>query len=348
MDLVFIQTRTHPRPPTASTPAVAAAAAAPAAALQGSLGMGDMKSSEPQYMLKFFSENPMALKECHHRHPALAAAVETKDLTQVRAVMMLDQMGMHKNKWEKEQAYARLEADPDNPENQKAIADMIKKKQIHENYEMAMEEMPEAFGRVEMLYIDTMINNHHIKAFVDSGAQTTIMSALCVEKCGLQHLVDERFSGEARGVGTCKILGKIHMAQICIGGAFFSCSFTILEKNDVDMLLGLDMLKRHQCSIDLRDNILRMGSGGVVTAFLAEKDLPANAMGRGGPPQDGVGDQKAASSASASASAPGVDPTKVNQLVGMGFPSPAAENALLQAGGDLDQATAILLAQSGA
>ncbi len=31
-----------------------------------------------------------------------------------------------------------------------------------------------------------------------------------------------------------------------MGEAYFPCTFTVLENDDVDFLLGLDMLKRHQ------------------------------------------------------------------------------------------------------
>ena len=41
------------------------------------------------------------------------------------------------------------------------------------------------------------------QAFVDSGAQSTIMSSKCAEKSGLLHLLDDRFEGVAVGVITC-------------------------------------------------------------------------------------------------------------------------------------------------
>jgi DNA damage-inducible protein 1 len=55
--------------------------------------------------------------------------------------------------------------------------------------------------------------------------------------CGVMRLLDKRFAGEARGVGSCKILGKVHVAQMKLGGSFFSVSLTVLENNDVCKLI---------------------------------------------------------------------------------------------------------------
>merc|ERR1719215_120553 len=93
----------------------------------------------------------------------------------------------------------------------------IRQKNVEQQYYQMMEDYPESMGRVLMLYIDAYVNGHPIQAFVDSGAQNTIMSSACAEKCGLLHLLDTRFEGTAIGVGTGKILGRVHIAQLKIG-----------------------------------------------------------------------------------------------------------------------------------
>ncbi|XP_058711166.1 protein DDI1 homolog 2 isoform X2 [Poecile atricapillus] len=175
----------------------------------------------------------------------------------------------------REQERIRLySADPFDLEAQAKIEEDIRQQNIEENMTIAMEEAPESFGQVVMLYINCKVNGHPVKAFVDSGAQMTIMSQACAERCNIMRLVDRRWAGIAKGVGTQKIIGRVHLAQVQIEGDFLACSFSILEEQPMDMLLGLDMLKRHQCSIDLKKNVLVIGTTGSQTSFLPEGELP--------------------------------------------------------------------------
>merc|ERR1719282_912205 len=226
---------------------------------------------DPAWIREMLSANPDQLAQLKQNNPKLAEAYASGSLEEVAKVLK-DQQNARR---ERDALRIRMmNADPFDLEAQRMIAQEIEQKNIDQNMELAMEASPESFGSVIMLYINCVVNGHKIKAFVDSGAQATIMSQKAAERCNIMRLVDRRWAGVAKGVGTQKILGRVHMAQIQIEKDYLTSSFSILEDQPMDMLLGLDMLKKHQCTIDLKRNVLVIGTTGTETPFLSEADLP--------------------------------------------------------------------------
>jgi DNA damage-inducible protein 1 len=240
------------------------------------LGIHDLPASiTPEELLRITAENPHLITQFENNDVEMANAIKSNDPKQIRVLMMTRQLAHHKVIFDQREEEAQIFSDPMSEENQRKIEAKIRQQNIQASMETAIEEIPESFGVVQMLYIRIEVNGLPLQAFVDSGAQSTIMSAECVERCGLTRLIDTRFAGQARGVGTAPILGRIHLAQMKIQNSFFPISITVLQGGDIDFLFGLDMLRRHQCCIDLKQNLLRIEGGTTVEEcpFLSEDQI---------------------------------------------------------------------------
>lgn len=234
----------------------------------------DGSAVDPQALQQHLRSDPEVISQLLTTNPEFAQAILGDDVDALQHLLRQQHLQKLEFQRRQQEETALFNADPFDIEAQRKIESAIQQKNIDENWEAAIEHNPEAFARVIMLYVDMEVNNVPIKAFVDSGAQMTIISKTCAERCGLLRLLDKRYVGIARGVGQSEIVGRIHVAHIKIGGKFYMCSFTVLDQPNMEFIFGLDMLRKHQCSIDLKDNVLRVGGGEVAVPFLHEKDLP--------------------------------------------------------------------------
>ncbi len=139
-----------------------------------------------------------------------------------------------------------------------ALNNVLKYKKIEENYQLAHELIPESFFHVDMLYIKCSINEKEIKALVDTGAQISVMSKDCAERCEIADLIDDRVKEKMEGVGEKTALGKIWVTDIVLERYSLPCSFTVVDGVNFDLIFGLDMLKKHNFSIDFKNNCMKV------------------------------------------------------------------------------------------
>jgi DNA damage-inducible protein 1 len=291
-------------------PASASASAAPVYYAGMTLADAADANPHPAAIVTLLQQHLHLSKELNYHNPTLAQKLLNQPFD--RAVQIwreemvkggIQTAFAQSQAFHKEQDFTRrLQQNPNDTQAKEHFDNQRRRVAVNQQYHQAMNEYPESMGRVLMLYVEAKINETTLQAFVDSGAQATIMSKKCAIKCGIFDLVDTRFAGVAVGVGTGKILGRIHICQLQIGNTFFPCSVTVMDDmtmptagkssdgseaapKDMDFLLGLDMLKRHLCSIDLEQGKLkfRLAPGQYLeTPFLHEKDLDESKGGTKG------------------------------------------------------------------
>ena len=202
--------------------------------------------NDPDVIRRHLLSHPAELALLRQRNPPLSRAIDSSDPQVFRNA--LDEYRRRIANVARERIQI-LNANPLDPSVQSRIAQEIQQRNIQENMETAIEFTPESFGRVVMLYIPIKVNGVLVNALVDSGAASTVMSESCAEKCSVMRLVDRRFATVAVGVGTQKVIGKVHLGTVQIGEDMLTTAFQVLQSQAEDMLLGLDMLRRHQVSL---------------------------------------------------------------------------------------------------
>ena len=102
------------------------------------------------------------------------------------------------------------------------------------------------------------VNGYTVPAIIDTGAQISIMSYGCAQRCRISGNIDTKYSGRAIGVGSSDILGRINGLSMRVGPISFDGKVSILRDSRVDFLIGLDFLKRFNCEVSFKDNALKL------------------------------------------------------------------------------------------
>ena len=113
-----------------------------------------------------------------------------------------------------------------------------------------------------------------VEMMIDTGAQTSVLSLTLARELGLASRINSMYRGVANGVGTARICGKIQNVVIEFPGSHveFPCDFIVLDVPDKLLLLGLDLMRRYNCIVNIQKEVLVFGGEGGVEV----KMLPAN------------------------------------------------------------------------
>ena len=296
----------------------------------------------PEQLIDLCVQQPHLLQQFLSRDPQQGELIRDRDVAGLRTLIMQRTLRMSKRHYDDSNELQLLQSDPTNEDYQRRLEERLRLQQVEENRLLAFDTFPEAFTSVSMLYVGIEINGQPVKALVDSGAQSTIMSEECAARCGLLRLLDRRAAGQAQGIGTANILGRVYLTQMKFGRSYFPVSVTVLEQRRVEFLLGLDMLRSYRASIDLQANKLRfqLDSGFEEVPFLGESESPSFEIFKTSSVDSSV------TSPPAAAKDKGEDSLKLVELMALGFSEVDARQALSRANGDVEMAASFLLGDS--
>lgn len=107
------------------------------------------------------------------------------------------------------------------------------------------------------LQVRCEVNGKILNAIIDTGAEVTVMSASCAKKCNIYSKIDTEKKGKAIGIGSSLILGRTNKLNMRIGPLSFLNKISVLSSSRCDLLIGLDILKRFNCEINIKENFIK-------------------------------------------------------------------------------------------
>jgi DNA damage-inducible protein 1 len=138
---------------------------------------------------------------------------------------------------------------------------------IDDNLEKAYNEIPHTFIPSKMIHLTAKINGVDVKFLVDTGAQMSILPLSIVTACDMKNLIDEKYNGELKGVGSDKIMGRIHYLELQLPCGVYPCGFTVCKNDEMIPLLGIDMMRNLGLTLDFSKNKMSFEGGKYELSF---------------------------------------------------------------------------------
>ena len=111
--------------------------------------------------------------------------------------------------------------------------------------------------RCNPLEIECKVNGQKVLAMIDTGAEISVVSSHFTDRYDLTRFIDTSYAGKAIGVGCGQILGRLANLPFEIGPMKFESSVSVLKNSRVDVIIGLDILRRYSGDISLLDHSLK-------------------------------------------------------------------------------------------
>ena len=118
-------------------------------------------------------------------------------------------------------------------------------------------------------YIECFVNGNDTIALVDTGYGCSTMSLDFAKRCGIAHLIDTSCVIEVIGLSTSRMtLGVVHVCPIKTTRNEFLTSVQIMQTLEDELILGMDILQRYKCTLDLSNKKLLIGATNSAESFL--------------------------------------------------------------------------------
>merc|ERR1740121_1529191 len=143
--------------------------------------------------------------------------------------------------------------------------------------------VPPPLDQAESPHVACEIGDRAIEMLVDTGAQSSVISAPLMQQLNLQSRLDTSQQGVATGVGQARILGRLRGIPVKMGHVEFSLDFSVLGVDQQLLILGVDQMRRFKCVVDMdRQMLVFGGREGCEVPFLPEPEQRMSYRSMGG------------------------------------------------------------------